>query len=104
MSYGLMQGLYNNPPKGNNCTLCNSFSSDMASINRGYVALQVSRDLWINFNTLVNKSPFTIFTSLVAITILFFDLFTHVDKIFKNTLLMSIPSVISKEFFWKYSS
>ncbi|TNV79913.1 hypothetical protein FGO68_gene5184 [Halteria grandinella] len=57
LSYGLIQGLYINPPKGNNCTACKNFSADMASINRGYVALEVSADLWTNFNTLISQSP-----------------------------------------------
>ena len=36
-SFGLIQGLYKNPPA--DCTLCKSFSTDMVYMNRGYVAL-----------------------------------------------------------------
>jgi hypothetical protein len=94
LSYGLIQGLYRQPPMGKNCVACTNFSADMVSINRGYVALELAGDLWKNFNTMLNQSPFKIFTSLVSITILFYDLFMHVDKIFKNSFLMNIPNVV----------
>jgi hypothetical protein len=66
----------------------------MALINTGYVELDQARDTWINFNALLKENAFVIFGKLLTITIIFTNFFTVVDRLYKNTFLMSVPQLL----------
>ncbi len=87
-----MQGLYAKPPEP--CTKCTSFANDMALINTGYVVLDSARDTWINFDSLLKQNAFVIFGKLLTLTIVFTNFFTVVDRLYKDTFLMSVPQLI----------
>lgn len=66
----------------------------MALINTGYVGLDQARDTWVNFNSLLKENAFVIFGKLLTVTIIFTNFFTVVDRLYKNTFLMSVPQLL----------
>lgn len=66
----------------------------MAAINKAYVYVDSMRNMWVDYNAVINQSFFTILFNLVTIFTMFYELFIHMDSIFKNSLVMNLPVTV----------
>eukprot|EP00347_Sterkiella_histriomuscorum_P012637 403367807 len=91
-SYGFLSGLYTTIPT--NCPRCDSFAKNMQGINKGYVYVIQMRDLWIDRNKVFNQGAVQILSSLVTIYAMFYDFYIHLDNLFQDTTVMTIPNIV----------